>query len=68
VATLFQLNHPRTQVRVATDGELTVHDNVVFEANTAGDDGGAASFPFDTLHSFLFWCFATGFARVGLIV
>ena len=24
-------------------GELKVHDNVVFEANTAGDDGGAVS-------------------------
>jgi len=67
VATLFQLNHPRTQVRVATNGELTVQDNVVFEANTAGVYGGAVSFQFDTLHSLLLWCFAIELARVGLV-
>jgi len=68
MATLFQLNHPRTQVRMYTGGELTVHDNVVFEANTAEDDGGAVSLPFDTVfYSFLLWCFVIGFARFGLI-
>ena len=39
----------RTQVGMYTDGELTVHANVVFEANTARDDGGAVSLPFDTV-------------------
>ena len=29
-----------------TDGELEVHDNVVFEANTAGVYGGAVSLSF----------------------
>ena len=28
---------------------MTVHDNVVFEANTAGDEGGAVSLPFHTV-------------------
>jgi predicted outer membrane repeat protein len=32
----------RTQVYMSTDGELAVHDNVVFEANTALF-GGAVS-------------------------
>ena len=32
-----------------TGGVLEVHDNVVFEANTAGDNGGAVSPPFDTV-------------------
>ena len=32
-----------------SDGVLEVHDNVVFEANTAVDDGGAVSLPFDTV-------------------
>ena len=32
-----------------TGGELELHDNVVFEANTAVDDGGAVSLPFDTV-------------------
>ena len=32
-----------------SDGVLEVHDNVVFEANTAGDDGGAVSLLFDTV-------------------
>jgi len=45
-------------------GVLEVHDNVVFEANTAGSYGGAVSLQLDTLHFFLLWCFATGFARV----
>jgi hypothetical protein len=27
------------------EGVLEVHDNVVFEANTATDDGGAVSLP-----------------------
>jgi len=30
-----------------SSGVLEVHDNVVFEANTAGSDGGAVSLPFD---------------------
>jgi len=34
---------------VSTGGELEVHDNVVFKANTAVDDGGAVSLPFDTV-------------------
>ena len=29
------------------NGELEVHDNVVFEANTAGSNGGAVSIPFE---------------------
>ena len=32
-----------------SDGVLEVHGNVVFEANTAGDDGGAVSLPFVTM-------------------
>ena len=32
---------------MSTGGVLWVHDNVVFEANTAGSDGGAVSLPFD---------------------
>ena len=32
-----------------TGGVLEVHDNVVFEANTAGSDGGAVSLPFDAV-------------------
>jgi predicted outer membrane repeat protein len=28
-------------------GELAVHNNVTFEANTAGSRGGAVSLPFD---------------------
>ena len=36
----------RTQVYISTGGELEVHDNVVFEANTAGSEGGAVSLPF----------------------
>ena len=32
-----------------TSGELTVHDNVVFEANTAELYGGAVSLPFDAV-------------------
>ena len=39
----------RTQVGMYTGGVLEVHDNVVFEANTAGDDGGAVSLLFDTV-------------------
>ena len=31
---------------MSTGGVLEVHDDVVFEANTAGDDGGAVSPPF----------------------
>ena len=31
---------------MVTDGVLEVHDNVVFEANTAGSEGGAVSPPF----------------------
>ena len=38
----------RTQVGMNTGGVLEVHGNVVFEANTAGDDGGAVSLPFVT--------------------
>ena len=34
-----------TQVAMNTGGELAVHDNVVFEANAAGEDGGAVSSP-----------------------
>jgi len=29
------------------DGVLEVHDNVTFEANTAGHSGGAVSLPFE---------------------
>ena len=32
---------------MAVNGTLEVHDNVVFEANTAASDGGAVSLPFD---------------------
>jgi len=32
-----------------SSGVLEVHGNVVFEANTAGDDGGAVSLPFVTV-------------------
>ena len=49
MATLFHLNHPRPQVRLYSDGVLEVHGNVVFEANTAGDEGGAVSLPFVTI-------------------
>jgi predicted outer membrane repeat protein len=38
----------RMQVYLSTGGELDVHDNVTFEANTARDDGGAVRFPFVT--------------------
>jgi hypothetical protein len=37
----------RTQVFMSGDGELAVHDNVVFEANTAAEDGGAVSRPLE---------------------
>ena len=37
----------RTQVAMITDGVLEVHDNVVFEANTAEESGGAVSLPFE---------------------
>ena len=36
----------RTQVDMLEEGLVKVHDNVVFEANTAGDSGGAVSLPF----------------------
>ena len=36
----------RTQVYMNWAGVLEVHDNVVFEANTAGSEGGAVSLPF----------------------
>ena len=39
----------RTQVSMYKEGVLKVHGNVVFEANTAGVDGGAVSLPFDTV-------------------
>ncbi len=32
-----------------TSGVLEVHDNVVFEANTAGDNGGAVTLPLITV-------------------
>ena len=32
-----------TQVVMASGGELAVHDNVVFQSNTAGEHGGAVS-------------------------
>jgi len=38
-----------TQVYMSTGGVLEVHGNVTIEANTAGDDGGAVSLPFDTV-------------------
>ena len=34
------------QVYMHTYGELAVHNNVTFEANTAGSRGGAVSLPF----------------------
>ena len=34
------------QVYMYTGGVLDAHDNVTFEANTAGDDGGAVRLPF----------------------
>ena len=37
----------RTQVFMYTYGDLAVHNNVAFEANTAGVYGGAVSLPFD---------------------
>jgi len=36
----------RTQVYMYQEGVLKVHNNVEFEANTAGDFGGAVSLPF----------------------
>ena len=49
-----------------TGAVLEVHDNVMFEANTAESNGGAVSLPFDTISSFTLWWFATGFARFRL--
>jgi predicted outer membrane repeat protein len=37
----------RTQVYMSDGGVLAVHDNVVFEANTAAEDGGAVSRPLE---------------------
>jgi predicted outer membrane repeat protein len=37
------------QVFMNIDGEMAVHGNVTFEVNTAGEDGGAVSLPFDIL-------------------
>ena len=37
----------RAQVFMYTSGDLAVHDKVVFEANTAGQYGGAVSLPFN---------------------
>ena len=50
-----------------SDGVLEVHATVVFEANTAADNGGAVSLPFVTVALFPVWCFSTGFARARLI-
>ena len=38
----------RTQVYISMVGVLEVHDNVTFEANTAGYGGGEASLPFES--------------------
>ena len=59
----------RTQVFMYTGGELAVHDNVVFEANTAGEDGGAVSRPLEiAFHPSVVVCFSIiRFARVGSI-
>ena len=46
-AQLVKTPESRTQVSMSGDGELAVHDNVVFEANTAGGDGGAVSRPLE---------------------
>jgi hypothetical protein len=40
-----EMPESRTQVVMYGGGELAVFDNVVFEANAAGDDGGAVSRP-----------------------
>jgi hypothetical protein len=65
---LFCVETPEsfTQVFTSISGVLEAHDNVVFEANTAGEDGGAVSLPHETFSSFLFGCFATSFAKSGL--
>ena len=36
----------RTQVYMDGNGRLAVHDNVMFEANSAGSRGGAVRLPF----------------------
>ena len=36
-----ETSESHTQVLVASDGVLAVHDNVVFKANTAASYGGA---------------------------
>jgi len=43
-----------TQVYMSNEGVLEVHGNVVFEAKTAGDDGGAMSLQLVTV--LLFFC------------
>ena len=50
-----------------TDGVLAVHDNVTFEANTAGRYGGAVILPFNLLFTFLLWYMAISFARADSI-
>ena len=42
-----EMPESRTQVYFYEDGELEVHDNVVFEANTADGSGGAVSLRFE---------------------
>ena len=49
------------------DGSVEVHDNVVFKANTAEENGGAVSLPIDLHFVLPNWCFAMGYARLDLI-
>ena len=58
----------RTQVAIEQVGKLEVHDNVVFEANTADVWGGAVSLPFTALVLTLLLMYVLiEFSRVGLI-
>jgi len=53
-----------------TDGELAVHDNVVFKANTAAVHGGVVSLPLEigfTLPAFLLFFYRLLFYRVCLL-
>ena len=54
------------QVFMWEGGELAVHNNVTFEANTAGSRGGAVSLPFNFSCTFMLWYVATGFLGVDL--
>ena len=58
----------RTQVAIEQGGKLEVHDNVVFEANTADVWGGAVSLPYtSSVLTLLLLNVLIGLSRVGLI-